>query len=384
MQLVLNEFFEKYSPSFMKVSSSAWSKARQKLSHRAFITLNQQAVVEVFYSDSAFETWKGHRLLGIDGSKILLPDTPAIREEFGTVEVRNQHAHVSETLPMAQASVCYDVLNHIALDSCLTHCRSYEGDLALAHLQSSQPEDLHLLDRGYASFWIFAQMLQGQRHFVIRCSKGSFKEVQRLCQRPVPSRIVTLSAPSRQRAKLRQAGLPLSLRLRFVTVLLKTGEVEVLATSLLDEVRYPATDFGPLYYKRWGVETFYGIIKGRLSLENFTGKTPEAVKQDFYATILLSGMESLLTSEAQEQLDQKTLRNRYPQQVNKAVSFNTIKNHVFELFSTVDDLDILLAQLTQLFLTNPVVQRTDRQVQRRKTSALKRLRHHQRFKKICF
>lgn len=46
---------------------------------------------------------------------------------------------------------------------------------------------------------------------------------------------------------------------------------------------------------RWGVETFFSIVKGRLCLENFTGKTSEAVKQDFWSTVFISNLETLMT-----------------------------------------------------------------------------------------
>ena len=68
-------------------------------------------------------------------------------------------------------------------------------------------------------------------------------------------------------------------------------------TSLLDEVKYPTADFKEIYGLRWGVETFYGVVKTRLQLENFTGKTVESIRQDFHATIYITGLESILTHE---------------------------------------------------------------------------------------
>ncbi len=49
---------------------------------------------------------------------------------------------------------------------------------------------------------------------------------------------------------------------------------------------------------------FYGVMKGRLDLENFSGQTPEAVRQDFHATLLLCNLESLLSGPAQAALTQ--------------------------------------------------------------------------------
>lgn len=75
--------------------------------------------------------------------------------------------------------------------------------------------------------------------------------------------------------KLRQG-----ITVRFVRVVLPTGEIEVLATSLLDEVRFPDAVFADLYHERWGSETYYDLIKNRLECENFSGKSAESVRQD--------------------------------------------------------------------------------------------------------
>ena len=160
--------------------------------------------------------------------------------------------------------------------------------------------------------------------------------------------------------------------------------MEILVTSLLDEQLFPTADFGPLYFLRWGCETFYDLLKSRLQLENFTGRTVEAVKQDFYATIYISGLESLLTAETNQQLQAKADTNQYAQKVNQAVSFNAIKNHVFELLYLEPDEEQLLARLQQLFLTKPTSIRPARAVPRPKFSAPRRLNYHKRSKKVIF
>jgi hypothetical protein len=63
--------------------------------------------------------------------------------------------------------------------------------------------------------------------------------------------------------------------------------LEVLATSLLEEATYPSPEFGQVYGLRWGIETFYGPLKGRLGLEHFTGESLEAVRQDFFSSVFL-------------------------------------------------------------------------------------------------
>jgi len=110
------------------VSKQAFSKARKKLSEQAFIRLNERLLTE-FYHDNTYTTWKGYRLLGIDGSTLQLPTYPELVHEFG--EVSNQYG---SSMAMGKLSVMYDVLNDLSLDTILDHYTSEERALALRHL----------------------------------------------------------------------------------------------------------------------------------------------------------------------------------------------------------------------------------------------------------
>ena len=384
MQLVLNEFFKKLGGAVITVTASAFTQSRSKLLHTGFIELNQKAIVQTCYEDGDYRKYRGFRLLAIDGSKVRLPDEPEICKTFGTIRISNQHKKTEGEYPAAVASVLYDVLNNVALDSILAPAKAYEVDLAIEHLDFIGDNDLVLFDRGYISYIFLASLIQKGADFLGRCSQSSFKEARRMFRQNISSTVVTLLCPAKKKKEAQSLGLPSKIKVRFVRVILDNGEVEVLVTSLLDEAEYPVEEFKKLYFMRWGVETFYGIIKGRLNLENFTGKTVESVRQDFYATIFISGLESLLTEDAQEKLDEKSSSNKHPQAVNKAVSFNTIKNYVIELFFQEEDRDIILDRLTELFMTNPVCVRKNRQVERKDSSAKILLNYHKRIKKICF
>ena len=88
LQLRLNEFFT--ALDLPPVSTSAFSQMRQNLSYTAFVELNQEAVVKPLYEDTGeYQTWRGFRLLGIDGSKIILPDSASFRDTFGSFRVSN-------------------------------------------------------------------------------------------------------------------------------------------------------------------------------------------------------------------------------------------------------------------------------------------------------
>jgi hypothetical protein len=385
LQLGLNEFLEQVSLPW--VSKSAFSQARSHLKHTAFIELNQKAVVEVCYQDGQYRRFWGFRLLGIDGSKVILPDNEAIYAEFGWVKrPSGRKAQAGQgRYSYSLVSVLYDVLNDISLDSRMGSVEAYEVDLAQQHLPYTREDDLLLQDRNFPSYRWLATLKKANRHFVIRCSRSSFAQVRRMFRGQGPdSQLVSLKPSPEKLAEIRQRGLPEQIQVRLVRLRLANGDIEILVTDLVDEALYPTAEFGGLYHLRWGIETFYGRLKTRLGLENFSGLSPEAVKQDFYATVFITGLEAILTDTAQARLQARSSQTQHTYQVNKAVSFNAVKNHVLELFYQQSDLDLLLEKLTRLFLTDPTCVRPERLVPRRKANFYHLFTYHKRKKKICF
>ncbi len=367
-------------------TNSAFTQARRHLKHTAFIELNQRAIVAEYYQDGTYQRYQGFRLLAIDGSKIRLPESRDVSDTFGTINITNGKDRQPIGKPAhGLASVCYEVLNKIVIDSQLGKARAYEVDLAVLQLPATQSNDLLLLDRGYTSYRWLATCVQHQRHFVVRGSAGSFQLARQMLKGlGASSQVVNLTPSLTKRLAITLLGLPSSLRVRFVRVTLPNGEFEVLVTNLLDEIQFPTSSFGQLYHLRWGVETLYGVVKTRLQLENFSGLTAESVRPDVFATIFITNLESILTEEATTKLEKKTSKNLHPQQVNQAVSFNAIKNYVIALFYLENNSEEILKQLTQLFLTNPSSVRPQRSVPRCQRSPTQRLNYHRRLKKFGF
>jgi hypothetical protein len=139
-------------------------------------------VVESRYRDADFHTFRGFRVLAIDGSKLHLPDTDDVREAFGTIAYSNgKDPRIQGERPYALASVLYDVLNRVALDATLGRADAYEVDWAIGHLAHTGPMDLLILDRNDPSYRLLAELTQRERHFVIRCSAASLAVRVRCC-----------------------------------------------------------------------------------------------------------------------------------------------------------------------------------------------------------
>jgi hypothetical protein len=388
IQTHLHDFFETLGQPAPGLTPSAWSQARAKLRYTAFEALNEQTVLQVIYRDRThprLRLWRGLRLVAIDSSLQRLPNEEALGREFGWVECANQNGECGR-YPQARLSVLTDVLNRIALQTFFEPWTTGERDMAARHLQRLEEGDVALLDRGFADYWLWAQFVQADRRFVCRCQANSFAIVNRLFEDDQAGRSVVVElVPHREQAKVVEAqGLPMRIRLRFVTVRLKTGELEVLATNLLEESLYPTECFGGLYHCRWGIETFYNVLKSRLDLGNFTGLSAEAIRQDVYATVLVSDLESILIAPANQQLQEHSATLKHPQQVNHTVSFHAIKHHIIALLASQKPVTEVVQKLQELFLANPTSQRPERKVPRRKPSAWRSYYYQRHVKKTVF
>ena len=323
--------------------------------------------------------WRGHRLLGCDGSLLRLPVHPHIIETFGALAVANHLGDTGTRYTPARLSVLYDLLNHVGLDARLAPVAQGEVELVTAQLARVEPGDVLIWDRGFTGLVLLAQVRARGAHFVGRCSQSSFAAAQELfrADRAGASRLVRLVAAKDQRAELKQLGLPGELTVRFVSVRLSTGELEVLVTSLLDEALYPREEFLEVYHWRWQHETYHQLLKGRLDLENWSGQTVAAVQQDVQAAVLVSNVETLLSQEPQEALSAGDAGRRHPAQVNRAVSYHALKERLLDLLWSPRPLAEVLEEMQRWMQHTPVSVRPKRQVTRRPPS-FHRSYHHQR------
>ncbi|MGX8249036.1 transposase, partial [Escherichia coli] len=139
---------------------------------------------------------------------------------------------------------------------------------------------------GYPGHWLFALFEQHRRHFLMRLPCGYNAQVKQFLRSGQTEDTQFFSA-SHPEARLfcTEAGVDPAGRveLRLIRVELASGESEVLLTSLLDRQAFPAEVFADLYHRRWGIETDYRRLKQTLCLDNFSGRSVTAVKQDFHA-----------------------------------------------------------------------------------------------------
>lgn len=382
LQNVLNELVMSNNMTY-EATASALSQAKQKLKHTAFIELNND-IVSMHYKEEKIKRFKGYRVIAFDGSEIILPKSKNIENEFGSSKVKNSSGKELDNYVHARSEICYDVLNKIVVGATLGHGKSDEIKMASDMLSTFKNDDLLIFDRLYCAYIIMAKMLNKNLNFVIRCPKKRFKETDEMFEKGGAwTKIVTLT-PSRERLKeAKSLGLPEEIKVRLVRVVLSTGEVEVLITSLLDET-YEQNTYKELYFLRWGIETYIGTIKGRLNLENFTGKSAESVRQDFWSTIFISNLETILVQGAQKKSNKGKKEDHAEIVINRAVSFNVIKNFAFELFFGDGNSDDTTKEMETLFLTGQVARRPDRKSERKQVTPIRSRNYNKRTRKHVY
>jgi hypothetical protein len=159
----------------------------------------------------------------------------------------------------------------------------------MEHLGHIEEGDLLLLDRGYPCFWLLFLLKAKNIEFCVRLKDDWWLQVKDFTQSNEKERLVTFSLPKKDVKKL--SGYPhmigQTITCRLVKVELENGDKEILCTSLLDEQYYTHKDIEELYHYRWSEEEAYKLLKSRVEVEAFSGKTATAVKQDFFAKIFL-------------------------------------------------------------------------------------------------
>lgn len=361
LQKELTNFISLISSNKENITKSAFSQSRKKLKAEAFIELND-SLIESFYEDNDYKKWKGFRLLAIDGTCLTLPQSDEIIKDFGFAK---NNVNPESIIPMATISSYYDLLNGIIIDSQIDQYKISEFMLALGHLDKSGKKDLIILDRGYAATWFFIYMNLKNVDYVVRLQRNFLQEFNSFWDSKNMSDIITIDRCSEKSKKaLEILGIKFEpFKIRLVKVILDNGEVEVLATSLLDEVKYPYTEFKELYFSRWGIETNYNHLKNNVAIENFTGLSTLSVTQDFFANMFIVNLQSIIINDVQTEIDEEKKGTKHKYKINRNLSLGFMKDRVIKIL--LGNSPKGYEELKELFKLEPVPIRNGRKFERK-------------------
>ena len=327
------------------VKAPAYCRARMRLPLAVLQTLLRDSA-QALRQSGASELWCGLRPLLVDGSATIAPDTPSSQEAFGQPGQQKPGCG----FPVPKVLGLFDTATGLILELLSYPLRTHEQSKVWKLHPLLGPLDLLVGDRGFCSFahlaMLAAQGVMGlfrmhhrqnvdfrphrkARDQDDRKTRGRSKRrtkgkrtrnkqaqghsrptsrfVKRLGRH---DQIVEWLKPKRQPRWMtaeQYAGLPPTLRVRELRYRLpRAGQrtlCVIIATTLLDPVKYPKEKIAELYRVRWSVETHFAELKTTLKMRRVKSQTAEGVRKELAVYALVYNLVHAVMLEAARRQD---------------------------------------------------------------------------------
>jgi len=303
-----------------RISKQAFSKGRQKIKWEGFRHIYESAVDFIFEEDDEpINLYKGYRVTAIDGTEIFLEPTKQMVEEFGQKPSRDNCK--------AKVSIMCDIQQGLIVECGIGRYDFGERRFAMEHLEKyarlKSDKELVIFDRGYPSAELVDFLEEKGYKYLMRVKKKFNAQIDETDKKDF---YIDLEHGGRPR------------KVRVIKLVLPGGEIEVLITNLARN-KFKNTEFQELYFMRWPVETKYDTLKNKLEIESFTGRTPLAVKQEFYATMYLANLLAVAKAETDAMIAEADAGkgNKYEYATNESVMISKFKDKLILCFLIEDD-----------------------------------------------
>ena len=200
--------------------------------------------------------------------------------------------------------------------------------------------------------------------------------------------IITERLQLRARLALRELGIPVDLNTtityRLIRVVLPSGEIEVLLTTLLDKKRFPWPHFGEVYRKRWGIESCFFVLKSFFQLANFSAYTVNNCWQDIYSTLIFYNIQTAVHQPLEKKIRELNELRLHDYQPNRNVSAGLLKRLLGKLTQrSVNQLtDSLEAYYRQILQTmEPIRPGKNKERRRRLMRGTERHTHEKNYRR---
>lgn len=353
------ELFDFYRKAEKKcVSKQDYSKQRQKIKLNFFKQAMNETIFD-FYENNKYATYKGYIVVGIDGSKTILPRVKELEEKYGLANANNSQ----QKCVQCNISGCYDCLNDIMLDIQVAPYASDEREIAKANIialleKLPNKKFLIIFDRGYPSVDMLNFLEEKNIKYIIRLQDSTYSAEKRNMKtrdetvniKLTPDRLTGKMAEE-VREKLKEKKY---IKTRFVKYELSTGNIEYLSTNL-SKKEVSEKEIGELYFKRWKIEICFNTLKNKLQIENISGKNDLTVMQDIYSTMIVYNIIETISFILKDEV-KNSKENKYEYKLNQNILIGAFKELFIEVVITENAKKI--KQLNQLFYEFVIHQKT--------------------------
>jgi hypothetical protein len=266
---------------------SSLCEGRKRLGVAPVRQLFQQVVRPLATADTPGASYRGWRLMAVDGTLLDVPDSPANAAAFG----RPTGGRGDGAFPQVRKLSLVEVGTHAEVALVIKPCWRGETAMVAGLLRHLQPGMLLLWDRNFFSYGLWKALASRGIQILARVKSH-------LVLRPVQhwadgSYLAKIYRNDRDRRHDRGG-----IAVRVIRYTLDDpqrvghGEEHVLLTTLLDAAAHPATELVLLYHERWEQELVYDEQKTHQDPRrapkptHLRSETPAGVVQEVYALSL--------------------------------------------------------------------------------------------------
>jgi hypothetical protein len=144
--------------------SGSLAKARQRLPRVVWQKLDQWMIREIDKENASEYQWRGHRMIGVDGTCVSMSDEPSLVEHFGLCNTRHGYSR----FPLARITLAFDVKTLVTLGHNAGGYKKMEGELLRPLLSEFQSGDVLVGDRHFAGANLYWEYQQAGVDFITR------------------------------------------------------------------------------------------------------------------------------------------------------------------------------------------------------------------------
>lgn len=227
------------------------------------------------------DDWNGLQVFAVDGALLRTPDSPELREHFGS---GNTGIERQTPFPMLRLVALMNVRSHVILDAQLSPYRGSEMRLAETFVDQILDNSITLFDKGFWGADLLLSIADGgnNRHWLTPARKNLvMEEVERYGEHD--RRVRMKVSPQ---ARKRNPALPTHWEVREVSYQ-SQGRIRSLLTSLSVE-DYSAEAVAELYLERWEIELGFRDIKSSMQQNAVTlrSKKVDLIYQEVWGLLL--------------------------------------------------------------------------------------------------
>lgn len=323
-----------YTPDI--ATSSAFVQQRDKILPIAF-----EFLLKTFnQSFEDYTTYKGYRLLAVDGSDLNIAHNP---NDSSTYIQSNAD---SKGFNLLHLNAMYDLCNKLYIDACLQPQKEKNEYRALTDMVDRSnlgKNTIIIADRGYEGYNVLAHIHEKGWKYVIRIkdtkSKGmasSFNLPEGVFDRNIHRALTRKQTkevkahpdlykflPSNSTFDYLDAHENVFYPMSFRVVRFKISEdaYETIITNL-DADEFSTEEIKKLYHIRWGIETSFRELKYALGLTSFHARKVEYITQEVFARLVMYNFCEMITLHVV--IQQRPTKHGY--QVNFTIAIHICKN----------------------------------------------------------